>query len=379
MNTWTVDNIFSLILIIWVVVVLLQSLLALFKVKLSNGQVGGIILIAAGILWLLAVLPSSPLQSLITYYALPDPWYVLGGLLIVYGIRYLLPFPAKDIVALLACVALLVGGFYLFTSLTPPPYWQGQQGEINPGNASPLPHQKGNRPFPAPLRIYNLRNISAEELTWAEDSSSALSFRLNFGSLYVSQITSTEDIGNKVGFGTYSFDVSKTATAAYELIPQGGSDEAGALFLSTNVNDLSLADSYGAIYMEIVKPMQELEVNSKMGDITIDSAAGIGNIKLNSYAGNVDINLNEPTSTLTIQSRAGNINIYTSTVIDNVQVKADAGNLRMNVPTGVKVIVENMGSVNRLSNNSDPQGYNGTMKLYLDMKMGNVTITTLEP
>jgi hypothetical protein len=374
--TWTVDEIVSLLLLAWIIVLLVQSVLGIFKVKLSAGQLAGFILILAGVLWILAVLPSSPLQSFFTYTSLPDPWYVLGGLLIIYGIRYLLPSPGKDIVSAVLCVALVIGGFYLFKSLTPPPYWQGQQGETTTPekNTPSLPQKQNNKHlFPAPLRIYSLRSVPMEALTWAEDPSSALSFHLNFGSLYVGQTTATN-----MGFGTYQFDVNKTATESYELVPQSGS-EAGALFLTTQVKTVTIAASYGALYVEVTQPMERITVDSRMGDIMVNDSAKLNELLLKSYAGNIDIAINASTSTVSVESNAGNINIDTATVVPNVSVKASAGNLHLIVPTGVKVVVENVGSVNRLNNGSDSEGYNGTMKLYLDMRMGNVNISTEEP
>jgi len=114
-----------------------------------------------------------------------------------------------------------------------------------------------------------------------------------------------------------------------------------------------------------------------MGDITVDSAAQIESIVLGSYAGNINLALNEHVKHITVDSRAGNINVSTSTVVDLITVRASAGNLNITVPQGVKVEVENVGGVGRFNNDSDPQGYNGTMKLYLDMKMGNVDIRQL--
>jgi len=59
-----------------------------------------------------------------------------------------MPAPTKDIVAALLCVAVVIGGFYIFKTLTPPqPQWQGQQQ--GPGYDD-TPARKGNRPFLPP-------------------------------------------------------------------------------------------------------------------------------------------------------------------------------------------------------------------------------------
>ena len=372
--SWTVNQFFAVILLIWILVLFVQSLLGLFKVRLSTAQLFGLILVIGGVFWILYVLPNSPLQEYVAHSALPDPWYLLGGLLITYGVRYLMPAPTKDIVAALLCVAVVIGGFYIFKTLTPPqPQWQGQQQQQQQQQGSgynDTPARKGNRPFPAPLKIYGLRSTPLEALTWAEEeTSSALSFHLDFGSLYVGQQPSKTH-----GFGTYQYVFRKSATGTYELTPQGGREGNGALFLSSEVKSVDIAASYGSLYVEVTQPMHSVLVDSRMGDITIDSAAEIEAIILKSYAGNINLALNQHVKDISVDSRAGNINVSTSTVVDMVTVRASAGNLVMTVPEGVKVEVENVGAVGRFNNDSDPQGYNGTMKLHLDMKMGNVDI-----
>ena len=371
--SWTADQFFAVILLIWILVLFIQSLLGLFKVRLSTAQLFGLILVIGGVFWTLYVLPYSPLQEYVAHFALPDPWYLLGGLLISYGVRYLMPAPTKDIVAALLCVAVVIGGFYIFKTLTPPlPQWQGQQQQQGPGY-NDTPARKGNRPFPAPLKIYGLRSTPLEALTWAEEeTSSALSFHLDFGSLYVGQQPS-----KAYGFGTYQYVFRKTASGVYELTPQSGREGNGALFLGSQVESVDIAASYGSLYVEITESMKSILVDSRMGDITVDSAAQIESIILRSYAGNINLALNEHVKHITVDSRAGNINVSTSTVVDLITVRASAGNLNITVPQGVKVEVENVGGVGRFNNDSDPQGYNGTMKLYLDMKMGNVDIRQL--
>jgi len=205
-----------------------------------------------------------------------------------------------------------------------------------------------------------------------EETSSALSFHLDFGSLYVGQQPSKE-----YGFGTYQYVFRKTASGVYELTPQSGREGNGALFLGSQVASVDIAASYGSLYVEITQPMNSILVDSRMGDITIDSAAQIESIILRSYAGNINLALNEHVKDITVDSRAGNINVSTSTVVDLITVRASAGNLNLTVPQGVKVEVENVGGAGRFNNDSDPQGYNGTMKLHLDMKMGNVDIRQL--
>ena len=370
MMVWTANQFFAVIFLVWLLVLFVQSLLGLFRVRLATAQLFGLILVICGVLWILYVLPTSPLQQLVAHSVLPDPWYLLGGLLVTYGIRYLVPGPAKHIVAALLCVAVVIGGFYIFKTLTPPqPQWQGQQQQQGPGY-NDTPARKGNRPFPAPLKIYGLRSTPLEALTWAEEeTSSALSFHLDFGSLYVGQQPSKTH-----GFGTYQYVFRKSATGTYELTPQGGREGNGALFLSSEVKSVDIAASYGSLYVEVTQPMHSVLVDSRMGDITIDSAAEIEAIILKSYAGNINLALNQHVKDISVDSRAGNINVSTSTVVDMITVKASAGNLVMTVPEGVKVEVENVGAVGRFNNDSDPQGYNGTMKLHLDMKMGNVDI-----
>jgi len=372
--SWTVNQFFAVILLIWILVLFVQSLLGLFKVRLSTAQLFGLILVIGGVFWILYVLPNSPLQDYVAHSALPDPWYLLGGLLITYGVRYLMPAPTKDIVAALLCVAVVIGGFYIFKTLTPPqPQWQGQQQQQQGPGYDDTPARKGNRPFPAPLKIYGLRSTPLEALTWAEEeTSSALSFHLDFGSLYVGQQPSKE-----YGFGAYQYVFRKTASSVYELTPQSGREGNGALFLGSQVTSVDIAASYGSLYVEITQPMNSILVDSRMGDITVDSAAQIESIVLGSYAGNINLALNEHVKHITVDSRAGNINVSTSTVVDLITVRASAGNLNITVPQGVKVEVENVGGVGRFNNDSDPQGYNGTMKLYLDMKMGNVDIRQL--
>lgn len=372
--SWTVNQFFAVILLIWILVLFVQSLLGLFKVRLSTAQLFGLILVIGGVFWILYVLPTSPLQQLVAHSALPDPWYLLGGLLVTYGIRYLMPAPTKDIVAALLCVAVVIGGFYIFKTLTPPqPQWQGQQQQQQGLGYDDTPARKGNRPFPAPLKIYGLRSTPLEALTWAEEeTSSALSFHLDFGSLYVGQQPSKE-----YGFGAYQYVFRKNASGVYELTPQSGREGNGALFLGSQVTSVDIAASYGSLYVEITQPMNSILVDSRMGDITIDSAAQIESIILRSYAGNINLALNEHVKDITVDSRAGNINVSTSTVVDLITVRASAGNLNLTVPQGVKVEVENVGGAGRFNNDSDPQGYNGTMKLYLDMKMGNVDIRQL--
>ena len=89
--SWTVNQFFAVILLIWILVLFVQSLLGLFKVRLSTAQLFGLILVIGGVFWILYVLPNSPLQQLVAHSVLPDPWYLLGGLLITYGVRYLMP------------------------------------------------------------------------------------------------------------------------------------------------------------------------------------------------------------------------------------------------------------------------------------------------
>jgi len=374
--SWTVNQFFAVILLIWILVLFVQSLLGLFKVRLSTAQLFGLILVIGGVFWILYVLPNSPLQDYVAHSALPDPWYLLGGLLITYGVRYLMPAPTKDIVAALLCVAVVIGGFYIFKTLTPPqPQWQGQQQQQQQQGSgyNDTPARKGNRLFPAPLKIYGLRSTPLEALTWAEEeTSSALSFHLDFGSLYVGQQPSKE-----YGFGAYQYVFRRTASGVYELTPQSGREGNGALFLGSQVTSVDIAASYGSLYVEITQPMNSILVDSRMGDITVDSAAQIESIVLGSYAGNINLALNEHVKDITVDSRAGNINVSTSTVVDLITVRASAGNLNLTVPQGVKVEVENVGGAGRFNNDSDPQGYNGTMKLYLDMKMGNVDIRQL--
>ncbi len=371
MMVWTANQFFAVIFLVWLLVLFVQSLLGLFRVRLATAQLFGLILVICGVLWILYVLPTSPLQQLVAHSVLPDPWYLLGGLLVTYGIRYLVPGPAKHIVAALLCVAVVIGGFYIFKTLTPPlPQWQGQQEAPGYNNT---PARERNRLLPAPLKIYGLRSTPLEALTWAEEeTSSALSFHLDFGSLYVGQQPSKTH-----GFGTYQYVFRKSATGTYELTPQGGREGNGALFLSSEVKSVDIAASYGSLYVEVTQPMHSVLVDSRMGDITIDSAAEIEAIILKSYAGNINLALNQHVKDISVDSRAGNINVSTSTVVDMITVKASAGNLVMTVPEGVKVEVENVGAVGRFNNDSDPQGYNGTMKLHLDMKMGNVDIRQL--
>jgi len=316
MMVWTANQFFAVIFLVWLLVLFVQSLLGLFRVRLATAQLFGLILVICGVLWILYVLPTSPLQQLVAHSVLPDPWYLLGGLLVTYGIRYLVPGPAKHIVAALLCVAVVIGGFYIFKTLTPPlPQWQGQQEAPGYNNT---PARERNRLLPAPLKIYGLRSTPLEALTWAEEeTSSALSFHLDFGSLYVGQQPSKE-----YGFGTYQYVFRKTASGVYELTPQSGREGNGALFLGSQVASVDIAASYGSLYVEITQPMNSILVDSRMGDITIDSAAQIESIILRSYAGNINLALNEHVKDITVDSRAGNINVSTSTVVDLITVRA---------------------------------------------------------
>jgi len=119
--------------------------------------------VICGVLWILYVLPTSPLQQLVAHSVLPDPWYLLGGLLVTYGIRYLVPGPAKHIVAALLCVAVVIGGF---TSLRRS-HLPSLSGRDNKKHLVTTTPPQGNVPTPpCPLKIYGLRSTPLEALTW---------------------------------------------------------------------------------------------------------------------------------------------------------------------------------------------------------------------
>jgi len=69
-----------------------------------------------------------------------------------------MPAPTKDIVAALLCVAVVIGGFYIFKTLTPPNLSGRDNNNSNKGLVTMTPRKKSNRPFPAPLKIYGLRS-----------------------------------------------------------------------------------------------------------------------------------------------------------------------------------------------------------------------------
>jgi len=47
--SWTVNQFFAVILLIWILVLFVQSLLGLFKVRLSTAQLFGLILVIGGV------------------------------------------------------------------------------------------------------------------------------------------------------------------------------------------------------------------------------------------------------------------------------------------------------------------------------------------
>jgi len=81
--SWTVNQFFAVIFLVWLLVLFVQSLLGLFRVRLSTAQLFGLILVIGGVLWILYVLPYSPLQEYVAHSALP----ILG----IYWVGYSLP------------------------------------------------------------------------------------------------------------------------------------------------------------------------------------------------------------------------------------------------------------------------------------------------
>jgi len=64
MMVWRANQFFAVIFLVWLLVLFVQSLLGLFRVRLATAQLFGLILVICGVLWILYVLPNSPLQRL---------------------------------------------------------------------------------------------------------------------------------------------------------------------------------------------------------------------------------------------------------------------------------------------------------------------------
>ncbi|NPV88114.1 hypothetical protein HPY42_01125 [Coprothermobacteraceae bacterium] len=312
----------SAIFLIWLLVVVLQSTLGVFEKKLTGGQVAGLVLVVAGIVWMLFTVTAVNVGWFYGNLSLPDPWYLMGGILIIYGTRYLLSGRAREAVSLILALAVIVSGFYFF-GYTTPPSWNGWR--------TPLNYPEFSSPNPSPSQLESLRKTPTGALDWAEVNTSALLFESKLGSIYLGQ-------REESGFGTYLYTYTKRDNGVYVLKPVDG-NRFGGLFLGNQVTTATLSVDFGNIYAEVGKPLERLSLITKAGDIR-----------------------------LTVNS-----------VIPQIAIKSNASNIRIEVPRGVKVVFGSDRKGLFVGNivNSSGDGTNGTITLELDVRAGNVYITEM--
>jgi hypothetical protein len=317
-------SIFQWVLILWILLLFLKSIVALFDREASDEIIFGILLILGGGLWLM--------QSYWT--GLYLPWIhwlkafrveiLIAILLIIYGIRLAFKAPWRHIIV----IAITIIAFVIVNQL-------------------PLPVLSQHSP----------KSSLSEELGRSTENSNVIEDPLEEGEyleLLMNRGHFTLSTGNITSKILVS-DAEKIEQKKKNSFVVSSSRQNEEIILSDKINYLVLESRLGNMQGVFSNPLKKVSAKSNLGDINLSFLETLDEGDFESNMGNVSITFKKEVQTISLKSNAGNIHLL--------------------LPKGMNI--DTAGLESRLGNinirNGD--GTMGTVSISGLVNLGNITIT----
>jgi hypothetical protein len=304
------------IFLVWILLLVLKSAVALFDKDAPDEILFGVLLILGGALWILQHFGFAFYLPWIAWLKSFRYEILIAILLILYGVRLVFQAPWKNILVII--VAVLA---FLTVSRISFPNQDNRSGYtrpiLNSGSTSSNDQNYLGKAEDNQLElIFNRGNFTIK----ADKMDSAL------------MISENEQIEEK-GKNTYQLTSSLSE---------------GELSLNTNISNLSLDIKLGNLKGTLNNLLEKINAKSNLGDIQLSFYKQVERSSFESNMGNITLDFHQGVEQVYIKANAGNVNIYLPKgySIDARGLESRLGNLNISNGDGTQGTVKISGSVN---------------------------------
>ncbi len=319
-------SILQWVFIIWILLLFLKSIIALFDKEAPDEILFGVILILGGGLWLMQsywVEFSLPWISWLQYFRVE---ILIAILLVMYGIRLAFRPPWKHIIL----IAVVVAAFMLIGHLQLPEVAQRDQSVATLSKNSSMEGEKF---------VFDASEIDGDKLELTMERGN---FSLFTGD--TEDILKIKDVDQVERKGDSSFAISSVK-------------QRGEIAIHENIKKLFLEARMGNMNGAFFHSIDEFFAKTNMGDLNLSFSNALGKCRLESNMGNVSVMFNDQVKKVEVKSNAGNINLNFSrgTKVNADELETRLGNITINDGDGSsgEVVVKGRVNLGNITINSD--------------------------
>jgi hypothetical protein len=311
------------IFLVWILLLVLKSVVALFDKDAPDEILFGVLLILGGALWILQHFG----------FAFYVPWFIwlksfryeilIAILLILYGVRLVFQAPWKHILVIL--VAILA--FVAVSRITFP------NQDFRNANTSSLLNSTTN-------------SINEQKTHLGEAEDQQLDLIFNRGNFTIK----TDDIDSAIVI-TENEQIENKGRHTYQL---NSKDSEGQLLISNKITDIDL--------------------DSKLGNLNGIFHNLIENMNAKSNLGDIQLSFYKPVERSSFESNMGNMTLDFHQGVEQIYIKANAGNVNIYLPKGYQIDAKGLESRLGNLNISNGDGTQGKVKISGVVNLGNINI-----
>lgn len=304
------------IFLVWILLLVLKSAVALFDKDAPDEILFGVLLILGGALWILQHFGFGFYIPWIAWLKSFRYEILIAILLILYGVRMVFQAPWKNILVIIVAVL----AFLAVSRIS-------------------FPNQEYRSGYTRPL--LNSKTTSSNEQTHlgkAEDNQLELILNRGNFTLKTDKIDSAMMISENE-------QIEEKGKNTYQLT---SSLSEGELLLNTNISNLSLDIKLGNLKGTLNNLLEKINAKSNLGDIQLSFYKQVERASFESNMGNITLDFHHGAVQVYIKANAGNVNIHLPKgySIDARGLEARLGNLNIKNGDGSQGTVVIAGAVN---------------------------------
>lgn len=313
------------IFLVWILLLVLKSAVALFDKDAPDEILFGVLLILGGALWILQHFG----------FAFYIPWIawlksfryeiLIAILLILYGVRLVFQAPWKHILVILVAVL----AFIAVSRISFP-----TQDYRNANTSSLL-----NSP---------LSSTKQQKNQFGKVDEQKLDLTFNRGNFTIK----TDDIDSALSISDNEL-IEEKGRQTFHLSSR---DSDGQLLINNKVTELDLDSKLGNLKGAFNNLIQSIKTKSNLGDIQLSFYKKVARSSFEANMGNITLDFHQGVEELYIKANAGNVNIY--------------------LPKGYHIDAKGLESRLGNLNISNGDGTQGTVKITGLVNLGNINITS---
>lgn len=310
-------SIIQWIFMIWILLLVLKSAVALFDKDAPDEILFGVLLILGGGLWILQHFGFGFYLPWIAWLKSFRYEILIAILLILYGLRLVFQAPWKHILVIIVAVL----AFFTVSRITFPSH------EYRSGYTRPHTNLA--------------TNDSSQKILYAgRTEDTHLELIMNRGNFSIK----TEKLDSALAVSENEQIVEKGKNS-YQI---SSNQAKGELLINQKISSLSLESKLGNLNGVLNNVLEKINASSNLGDIQLSFYEKVDRASFESNMGNITLDFHQGVNQIFIKSNAGNVNIYLpkGLSIETKGLDSRLGNLNISNGDGSQGIVQITGSVN---------------------------------